>query len=79
MLQGTVLTLILIGTPALSAYVINGSALSAVGGLYITYPVVLYASAKYGLIGASFSSMLVGLSSAICTLTFSQHDILKLY
>lgn len=74
-LRALVVVLLLLGIPALCAYLINGSALSAVGGLYITYPVVLYAAAKHGSVGASFSAFFVGLSSAVCTLTFNSNRI----
>ena len=70
-----VLGIMLIGTPALSVFLIDGSVLSSVGGLYITYPAVLYASAKYSSLGASLSSMLAGLSTAICTLIFYENSI----
>ena len=59
--------------PTVSAYIVKGTALSTVAGLYVTYPAVLVASAKFGLVGASGASLVVGIASAVSTLIWSDN------
>lgn len=71
MIEALLIILILVLVPTVSAFLVSGDALSIVAGLYVTYPAVLCASAKFGLVGASGASLVVGLSSAVSTLIWS--------
>ena len=57
--------------PTVSAFLVQGTALSTVAGLYVTYPAVLVASAKFGVVGASGASLVVGVASTVSTLVWA--------
>ncbi|KAJ3300282.1 hypothetical protein HK104_002481 [Borealophlyctis nickersoniae] len=66
------LTMLLVACPVLSIFLIDAAVSSAIVGLYLSYPFVLYAGALLGVFGASSATFLVGLASASATLLRSQ-------
>ncbi|KAJ3038878.1 hypothetical protein HDV00_012799 [Rhizophlyctis rosea] len=68
LIQLIILMMIIILCPTLTTLYIQGSVLSAITGLYLCYPLVLYASSLLGVFGASSSTFLVALASATATL-----------
>ncbi|KAJ3056976.1 histidine kinase osmosensor [Rhizophlyctis rosea] len=67
-----ILVCLLVLCPTLSTLYLEGSALSAITGLYLCYPLVLYTSSLLGVFGASGSTFLVALASATATLIKSK-------
>jgi hypothetical protein len=67
-IEGLIIILVLIIVPTTTSFFVSKSPLSTVAGLYITYPAVMVASAKFGLVGASGASFIVGISSTVSTL-----------
>ncbi|TPX66259.1 hypothetical protein SpCBS45565_g04569 [Spizellomyces sp. 'palustris'] len=71
-IQSVVLSVLVIACPAISMYFLDRSIFSAIVGLYLCYPWVLYMSALLGVFGAAFSTMLVALSAATTAVIFSK-------
>ncbi|KND04218.1 uncharacterized protein SPPG_01650 [Spizellomyces punctatus DAOM BR117] len=71
-IQSVVLSVLVIACPAISMYFLDRSIFSAIVGLYLCYPWVLYMSTLLGVFGAAFSTMLVALSAATTAVIFSK-------
>ncbi|KAJ3180401.1 hypothetical protein HDU85_004107 [Gaertneriomyces sp. JEL0708] len=64
---------ILVGAfPALSTFLLEKTVLSAIAGLYVCYPLVMYVSALLGVFGAASSCLIIGLSVATSALLFAR-------